>query len=62
MSIKHFFANMQIAEKFALRKSADISQNVCLDELFVNLKKSCISLSGPSSTLWTLLKVKKPKS
>ena len=30
MSIKHYFANMRIAEKFALGKSADISQNVWL--------------------------------
>ena len=30
---------MQIAGKFALGKSADISQNVNLDELFQNLKK-----------------------
>ena len=38
MSINHYFANMRIAEKFALGKSADISQNVHLDELFQNLK------------------------
>jgi len=40
MSIKHYFANMRIAKKFALGKSADISQNVRLDELIQNLKKS----------------------
>jgi len=54
MSIKHYFANKQITEKFALGKSADISQNVRL-ELFQNLKKSYmglfLTLKGPSSTL-----------
>ena len=40
MSIKHYFANMRIAKKFTLGKSADISQNVRLDELIQNLKKS----------------------
>ena len=35
MSIKHYFANMGIAGK-----SADISQNIRLKELFQNLKKS----------------------
>ena len=39
MSIKHYFANMRIAGKFAIGKSADISQNVHLDGLFQNLKK-----------------------
>ena len=39
MSIKHYFANMRIAGKFAIGKSADISQNVNLDGLFQNLKK-----------------------
>ena len=29
MSIKHHFAIMRIAEKFALGKSADIPQDVC---------------------------------
>ena len=46
---------MQIAEKVAIGKSADISQNVCLGELFQNLKTSYMefvfSLRGPSSTL-----------
>ena len=40
MSIKHYFANMGIAGKFVPGKSADISQNVRLKELFQNLKKS----------------------
>ena len=40
MSIKHYFANIRIAEIFALGKSADILQNICLNEHFQNLKKS----------------------
>ena len=51
MSIKHYFANMRIAGKFALGKSADISQNV------QNLKKIYMGfflfLRGPSSTLYS---------
>ena len=39
MSIKHYFASMGIAGKFVPGKSADISQNVRLKELFQNLKK-----------------------
>ena len=52
---KHYFANMRIAEKVALGKSADITQNVRLNELFQNSKKSYmgffLSYKGPSSTL-----------
>ena len=53
MSKKQYFGNMRIAEKFSKGKSADISQNVHLDELFQNLKKKLhgISLRGLSSTL-----------
>ena len=36
---------MGIAGKFALGETADISQNVRLDELFRNLKKSYIDFS-----------------
>jgi len=46
MSTKQYFANMRIAEEFALGKSANISQNVRLDELFQNLKKAWIFLSS----------------
>ena len=53
---------MRIAEKFALRKSADISQNVRLDGLFENLKISYMGFflyfRGPSFTLWFLLELK----
>ena len=38
MSIKQYFANMPIAEKFDSGKSADIWQNVRLDGLFQNPK------------------------
>ena len=55
MSIKHFFANMQIAEKFAVGRSSVIQQNVRLGEIFPSIKKSYIvfflSLKGPTSTL-----------
>ena len=46
---------MRIAEKVALGKSADITQNVRLNELFQNSKKSYmvffLSYKGPLSTL-----------
>ena len=45
----------ELQKKVVQGKSADISQNVCLGELFQNLKTSYMefvfSLRGPSSTL-----------
>ena len=32
--MKHYFANMRIAEKVATGKKANMSQNGCLDEIF----------------------------
>ena len=59
MSIKHYFANMRVAEKFAKGKSANVLQNVRLDGLFQNLKKSYmrffLSFRGPLSSLCIFL-------